>query len=32
MLEKIPELEIFDGIGGSPLCPRGNALIRNFSS
>ena len=32
MLEKIPELETFDGIGGSFLCPLGNAKVRNFSS
>ena len=24
-LEKIPESDRFDGIGGLPLCPRGNA-------
>jgi hypothetical protein len=32
IVEKIPEVERFDGIGGSPNCPRGNALVKNFSS
>ena len=32
MLEKSPELEKFDGIGGLFLCPWGNANVRNFSS
>ena len=32
MLEKTPELETFDGTGGSPNCPRGNAKVRNLSS
>ena len=32
MLEKMPELEIFDGIGGLFLCPSGKAFDKNMSS
>ena len=32
MFENSPELETFGGIGGSPYCPFGNAVVRNFNS
>ena len=32
MLEKIPEVDRFNGISGSSNCPFGKATFKNFSS